>query len=71
MNTNANRQSYKDCWRSIANSEIETHWSVIDVAHFSEHSIKVNTIDSCPRECCQPRIVKTDGDKLAGELIEK
>jgi hypothetical protein len=44
---------------------------VIDVTHFCEHSIEMNTIDSCPSESSQPRVMKTNCDELTGELIEK
>lgn len=68
VNSDTDRKADKYCWRSIANREIETHRAVINIAHFSQHSIKMNAINGRPSESCQPRIMKANGDQLAWEL---
>lgn len=68
MNSDADGKSNKNRWRSIADREVESHRTVINVAHFRQHSVKVNAVDGGPSECREPRIVQTDRDELAGEL---
>lgn len=71
MHPNAYRKPYKNCWRSIADCKVEPHWTVIYVTHFRKHSIEMNAINRRPSESGQPRVMKADGDELAGKLMEE
>jgi hypothetical protein len=50
MHSDTNRKSDEDSWCAVADSEVETHRSVVDIAHFCEHSVKVDAVDSRPSE---------------------
>jgi hypothetical protein len=48
VNSDTNRKSNKDRWCSVANCKVEAHRSMVDVTHFSQHSVEMNAVDSCP-----------------------
>lgn len=69
MSSHTDSQSHDDRRSTIAHCEVEAHWTVINIAHFSQHSIEMNAVDGCPCKGGQPRVVKSNRNQFAGELF--
>lgn len=47
-------ESHDNSRSTVAHCEVEAHWTMINIAHFSQHSIEVDAVDSRPGEGRQP-----------------
>lgn len=54
MSPYTDSESHDDGRSTVAHCEVEAHWTVINITHFSQHSIKVDAVDGCPCKGRQP-----------------
>lgn len=57
-----------ECWHAPANHVVEAHGAKVDVTHFTQHAVDVQSFQECPGKGAHVQKMQQDGNDGAGKL---